>query len=185
MGNRTSPHPCDFCGTETGNPRFCSNACHLKGTQEQRAAKRRRPRRPGICPVCGKQDVMRGAVTCGDGRARMPFAAHDRRGHVSAADLPGAKTVAQVRTVAWLCYTEDRYQRTGRFAKWLAGWLSGEISRNAARWKAGLARQTGTSPDQGPALRRVRLEQDQPRQRARTAACRPPDGRQVPVEQAG
>ena len=62
LGNRTSPHPCEFCGTETRNPRFCSNACHLKGTQEQRSAKLRKAR--PACPQCGTGTVMRGATYC-------------------------------------------------------------------------------------------------------------------------
>jgi hypothetical protein len=125
MGNRTSPHPCEFCGTETRNPRFCSNACHLKGTQAERSAKLRKPL--GICPVCGKQDVMRGAVTCGRACSDSLRRARSARPceHCGSTQRENGRTGPYC---SWLCYTEDRYQRTGRFAKWLAGWLSGEIS---------------------------------------------------------
>lgn len=124
MGNRMSPHPCEHCGTETHNPRFCGNACHLKGTQAERSAKLRKPR--GICPVCGKQDVMRGAKTCSRAcadalRGARPAPPCRRCGSTERTKNSGPYC-------SWLCYTEDRYERAGSFAKWLAGWQSGEIS---------------------------------------------------------
>jgi hypothetical protein len=128
MGNRTSAHPCEFCGAESRNPRFCSNACHIKGTQEARSAKLRKPR--GICPVCGKQDVMRGAQTCSRACAdRLRNARHVaspcRR--CGSTERKNGKNKTGVYC-SWFCYTEDRYQRTGSFATWMAGWQSGEIS---------------------------------------------------------
>jgi hypothetical protein len=129
MGNRALAHPCEFCGAQTRNPRFCSNACHIKGTQEVRSAKLRKPR--GICPVCGKQDVMRGARTCSRACADvLRSASHTpppcRR--CGSTERKKGRNDNKGPYCSRSCYMEDRYQRTGSFAKWMAGWQSGEIS---------------------------------------------------------
>jgi len=124
MGNRTSPHPCGHCGTETRNPRFCSNACHLKGTQEQRSAKLRKPR--PACPQCGIGTVMRGATycsrACSDAANRKPPPPCRRCGST---ERRGKRT--QGPYCSWACWNEDRYEN-GPWARWLEQWLSGEVS---------------------------------------------------------
>lgn len=136
MSNHVRLHPCEFCGSETVNPRFCSNACHIKGTQEQRSAKLRKPR--GICPVCGKQDVMRGAINCSrvcsDILRNVRHDASPCR-RCGSTERKNGKNKTGVYC-SWFCYNEDRYQKNGSFATWMTGWQSGEIS--------------GTKPDGRP-----------------------------------
>jgi hypothetical protein len=117
-------HPCEHCGCLTGNRRFCSNACHLKGTQAQRSASLRKPRTE--CPVCGKRDVMRGARTC----SRVCADALRRSRPGPPCRRCGTTDRLHARTgpyCSWACYNEDRYEN-GPWASWLKGWLAGEIS---------------------------------------------------------
>ncbi|MFD6354496.1 HNH endonuclease [Nocardia tengchongensis] len=124
MAARFPPHPCEQCGATTSNKRFCSNACHLRGTEEQRASSRRRPR---PCPNCGTVIRTRGAQSCS-----RAYADQLRRSPISPCQRCG--TIERDRRnlrgpyCSWTCYNEDRYERTGGFARWLKAWLSGEQS---------------------------------------------------------
>lgn len=125
MPARYDPHPCAYCGTETRNKRFCSNACHLKGTQDQRALSRKRPR--SDCPQCGSRLNSRGAVhcsrECSDLARRKPIAPCVRCGSTARRDRNRRGPYC-----SFTCFDADRYEKTGSFARWVAGWLSGEIS---------------------------------------------------------
>lgn len=126
-------HSCEHCAAATRNPRFCSTRCHLVATGQQRAASRRRPKT--ACPNCGNPVLTRGAVhcsrTCSDVARRKP----------PTPCLVCGSTQRDARArrgpyCSFRCFDEDRYQRTGSFAKWMARWLAGEIS--------------GTTPDGKP-----------------------------------
>lgn len=120
-------HPCERCGAPTQNRRFCSNTCSLKGTQQERSSQLRKQR--PLCPQCGKRPVMRGARTCSRAcsdalkRSQNPTPPCRRCGSTERA---GRRR--QGPYCSWVCFNEDRYLRTGSFAKWLAGWQGGEIS---------------------------------------------------------
>lgn len=122
---RVDPHPCEHCGATTRNPRFCGNACHLSGTWAQRSARLRKPR--PTCPQCGVGAVMRGAKTCSRScsdamRRRQP----DPCRRCGSCERGGRRRGGPY--CPWACFNEDRYQRTGSFARWIAAWTSGQVS---------------------------------------------------------
>lgn len=122
---RVDPHPCEHCGTTTRNPRFCGNACHLRGTQAQRSARLRKPQ--PTCPQCGVGAVMRGAKTC----SRSCSDAMRRRQPDPCRRCGSRERVGRRRGgpyCSWACFNEDRYERTGSFARWIAAWTSGQVS---------------------------------------------------------
>lgn len=125
MSKTTPLHACENCGISTSNPRFCSNVCHLKGTREARSASLRKPR--PLCPQCGVGSVMRGAThcsrPCSDAARRKPVPPCRRCGST---ERGGKRT--QGPYCSWGCWNEDRYERTGPFARWRTQWLVGEIS---------------------------------------------------------
>jgi hypothetical protein len=119
------PRPCEHCGSETRNSRFCSNSCHLKGTQEIRSARTRKPR--PLCPQCGVGSGMRGAQTC----SRTCSAAMRRRNPDPCRRCSSQERFGRRRSgpyCSWDCFNEDRYERTGSFATWLVQWTSGLVS---------------------------------------------------------
>lgn len=132
MPSKFPPHPCEHCGVTTCNRRFCSNACHIKGTQSDRSAKLRKPR--PTCPQCGLNTVMRGAKTCSrecsDASRRRPTPPCRRCGST---DRLGRRR--QNVYCSWQCFNEDRYERTGSFARWLEEWRSGDVSGTTSEGK--------------------------------------------------
>lgn len=123
---------CERCGQPTKQPgrRFCSNQCHLLASGTQRAASRRRPRPP--CPICGSTNVARGAThcsrACSDAARRNAPAPCLRCGST---DRDGRNRRGPY--CSWECFDEDRYQRTGSFARWMKAWLAGEVSGTAIK----------------------------------------------------
>lgn len=124
---------CEQCGNSVKSPRrrFCSNRCSLAGTVRQRANAKRRPKPP--CPQCGKPVLTRGAVHCGRACANTTRREQGeaRRGE----PVPCLRCGALERRrrssgpyCSWECFNEDRYERTGTFARWLAAWRSGEVT---------------------------------------------------------
>lgn len=125
MGTRWPEHSCELCGTPTRNARFCSNTCRIPGTQEERSAKLRKPR--PLCPQCGIGRVMRGATTC----SRACSDAYKRKTPPPCRRCGSTDRGTRYRRgpyCSWGCWNEDRYEHTGSYARWVKGWLSGEIS---------------------------------------------------------
>ncbi|MEU0075131.1 HNH endonuclease signature motif containing protein [Streptomyces sp. NPDC006332] len=125
---------CEQCGTpvKEARRRYCSNRCSLQGTARQRAESHRKPKSP--CPQCGKPIRTRGAIHCGRACANVTRRqeAEARRGEPTPC-LRCGTTERRPRCVgqpycSWECFNEDRYERTGTFARWLAAWQAGEIS---------------------------------------------------------
>lgn len=124
---------CEQCGTpvKEKHRRFCSNRCSLAGTAKQRAAAKRRPKPP--CPQCGEPILSRGAVhcsrVCANVTRRKEAAA--RRGEPAPCrrcGSTGRRPRCDGPYCSWECFNEDRYERTGTFARWLAAWSAGEVS---------------------------------------------------------
>jgi hypothetical protein len=125
---------CEQCGGQLKSRkrrRFCSNRCSLAGTAKQRAESKRRPR--PLCPQCGQPTRTRGAVHCSRACANMVRRQQaEARRSKPAPCLHCGSTERRPRSngpyCSWECFNEDRYGRTGTFARWLAGWQSGEVS---------------------------------------------------------
>lgn len=124
---------CEQCGGLVRNARrrYCSNRCSLQGTARRRAESHRKPKPQ--CPQCGKPVLTRGAVHCGRTcasvtRRQEPEA---RRGKPTPC-LRCGTTKRRPRSAgpycSWECFNNDRYERTGTFARWLAAWQAGEVS---------------------------------------------------------
>lgn len=117
--------PCENCQKATPNKRFCSNACHLAGTSEQRAASRRKPRLP--CAQCGGPSKSRRSIycsrTCSSVARRKPESPCARCGSTER----GSRR-RQGKYCSFNCFNEDRYEKTGGFARWVADWLEGGVS---------------------------------------------------------
>ncbi|MFE4964022.1 HNH endonuclease [Streptomyces sp. NPDC056660] len=111
--------------------RYCSNRCSLRATARQRAESHRKPKPP--CPQCGKSILTRGAVHCGRTCANVTRRqeAEARRGKPTPC-LRCGSTERRLRSAgpycSWGCFNDDRYERTGTFARWFAAWQAGEIS---------------------------------------------------------
>ncbi|MFG3020218.1 HNH endonuclease signature motif containing protein [Streptomyces sp. NPDC048254] len=101
------------------------------GTARQRAESHRKPKPP--CPQCGKSILTRGAVHCGRTCANVTRRqeAEARRGKPTPC-LRCGSTERRPRSAgpycSWECFNNDRYERTGSFARWFAAWQAGEIS---------------------------------------------------------
>lgn len=121
------PGSCERCGSPTkqNGRRYCSNRCHLIASGPARTASRRVPR--PSCPVCNTGTVMRGAKTCSrkcsDIARRKPPEPCQRCGSSDRASRNRRGPYC-----SWDCFNEDRYHRTGSFAKWMESWLSGAVS---------------------------------------------------------
>lgn len=124
---------CEQCGTpvKAKRRRYCSNRCSLQGTALQRSESKRRPK--PSCPQCGKPVLTRGAVHCSRICANVTRRqeAEARRGE-PAPCLRCGSTERRPRCdgpyCSWDCFNEDRYERTGTFARWFAAWQAGENS---------------------------------------------------------
>lgn len=118
--------PCELCGTETSNRRFCSQACSLKGTLEQRARSLRKPK--PACPQCGNPITTRRAKHCSRACAD---AARPKRCAPPCARC-GSTTRSGRRLdqpyCSWGCWNEHRYESTGTFARWMSAWVAGKAS---------------------------------------------------------
>lgn len=141
MPTRHPTHPCENgCGATTTNRRFCSNACSLTGTATQRAAATTRPPSSRSCPVCGESIKWQTSQTCS-----RKCGAQLRDGPTPpcawCGSLERSGRRRRTKFCSWTCWNEDRYYRSGPYAQWVTGWLSGEIS--------------GTTP-QGEPDRRIR-----------------------------
>lgn len=129
MGKQYPEHPCERCASPTRNSRFCSNPCRIQGTILERAASKRRPRLP--CPQCGQPIKHLKAKTCSracsDAARRTPPAPCLRCGTTERTNSGPY--------CSWECWNEDRYTRTGSFARWMADWTSGVESGTRADGK--------------------------------------------------